>query len=388
MHERSILLVITAVTVTGILGNTLISPAIPDILDDFGIGDRGAGALIAATSLPGVFLAPIIGLLADRHGRRNVLVPCLTIFGLAGVAAASAPSFGLLLAARFAMGIGAAGLINLAIVLIGDHWEGADRTRLIGRNTAVLTAGLAVLPPIGGVLTDLVSWRLALAPYGLALVTAAFAWRVLEPGAPDTTVSVRRQLRGIGTVARRPQLLVVFGSGSVVFMLIFGIFLATLPVHLEQEFGIGASMRGLFLAIPALPSIVIALNLRKIRARLGTRPLLVAATVTMTLGFLLIAVSPTAGLIVVGAAIYGFSEGALIPTLQDLAVTLAPPEHRGAVVALFVSGTRFGQTVGSLGAAAIFAATTTFTALWVGVALAAGLAVVFAAAPLDRRNGQ
>ena len=64
-----IVLVILSATLTGIMGNTLIAPSIPDILDDFDVGDGGAGLIIAATSFPGIFLAPVIGLLADPYFR-------------------------------------------------------------------------------------------------------------------------------------------------------------------------------------------------------------------------------------------------------------------------------------------------------------------------------
>ena len=83
--RRPILGLILAVTATGIMANTLLSPAIPNILDDFGVGDSGAGVLIAAGSLPGVIVAPVVGVLADRLGRRRVLVPCLAVFGVFGV---------------------------------------------------------------------------------------------------------------------------------------------------------------------------------------------------------------------------------------------------------------------------------------------------------------
>jgi predicted MFS family arabinose efflux permease len=367
-----------SVTFVGILGNTVLAPAIPDILDDFGVGDGGSGVLIAATSLPGVVMAPVVGVLADRLGRRRVLVPCLVAFGSFGLLAAAAPSFGVLVAARFGMGLGAAGLINLAIVLIGDHWGPEDRTRLIGRNAAFLTFCLAVIPPIGGALTELVSWRLALATYGLAFVPALAALRVLDADRPDATVSVRDQLGGVGEVVRRPALLVVFGGGVVTFVLVFGVFLATMPIHLEDEFGFGASVRGLFLAAPAIPSTLVALNLARLRAAMPVRVLLTACALMFAAGFAVIGAAEIVVLVVVGCVTYGVAEGALIPTLQDLSVTLAPDEHRGAVVAVFVASARLGQTVGPLGAAALFDATSTSTALFAGAAIAVGLAAVFA----------
>ena len=379
--HRSLFALILSITATGIMGNTLLAPAIPDILDDFGVGDGGAGLLIAATSLPGVFMAPIVGVLADRIGRRRVVTPCLALFGAFGIMAALAPSFELLLVARFGMGIGASGLINLAVVLIGDNWGPADRTRLIGRNAAFLTVCLALMPPIGGILTDLGSWRLALAPYGLGLVTAAVAWRMLPPDRPDLTASIREQLGGVGEVVRRPAMLAVLAGGTLSFVMIFGVFLATLPIHLRDEFGFSASMRGLFLALPAVPSTLVAFNLQRIRQRVDARALLVGCSGAFGLGFALIASSQSVALVVLGCLVYGAGEGALIPSMQDLSVELSPPEHRGAVVAVYVGAARLGQTIGPVGASALYAATSTYVALWVGAGLAVVLALLFRLTP-------
>jgi predicted MFS family arabinose efflux permease len=366
------------------MGNTLIAPALPDILDEFGVADSGAGVIIAATSLPGVFLAPVIGLLADRYGRRNLLVPCLAVFGIFGLLAAAAPTFEVLVLARFGMGIGAAGLVNLAIVLIGDFWSGDERVRLLGRNAAFLTAGVAILPPMGGVITDLFGWRAALLPYGSALFFAAFAWRTLDESPPNAGVSLREQLRGVGEVIRRPSLIVVFISGGLLFFIIFGAFLAAVPIHLEEEFGFSASIRGVFLAIPAIPSTLAAFNLQRLQARFGTRRLLVSSGVLLTIGFVLMGGAHVPALFALGALVYGFGEGASFPMLQNIAVSSAALEVRGAVTAVFVSAIRLGQTAGPLASAALFEATSTFTALQFGALLAGGLTLLFALGPFSR----
>jgi predicted phage tail protein len=71
--------------------------------------------------------------------------------------------------------------------------------------------------------------------------------------------------------------------------------------------------------------------------------------------------------------------------MQDLAVELSPPQHRGAIVAIFVGAARLGQTIGPIGAAALFGATSTAMSLNVGAALAVGLGVMFLFAPMHRR---
>jgi ACDE family multidrug resistance protein len=377
---------IFAITATSIMGNSLLAPAVPDILDDLGVGDGSAGALVAAVSLPGIVMAPLIGVLADRLGRRAVLVPCLVMFAVCGLGVAAAQSFAVILVARFGQGIGAAGLINLAVVIIGDHWQGAERTRMIGWNSAVLTLGLAVFPLLSGVVTELTSWRVALLPYGLALVTAAVTWHVLDAGRPPEPRTLREQLGGVGEVLRRPQIVAVLVSGCLTFFLVFGVFLTALPLHLEREFDLEAGARGLFLAIPAVTSTVVAFNLERLVRRFGRRAALVGSASLFVASFALMGLTQAVGLVVLACAVYGFGEGALVPVLQDVAVTEAPDEHRGAVVAVWVGAARLGQTLGPLSAGLLLGATSTSVTLVAGACLAATLVAIMARAPVTGRR--
>jgi ACDE family multidrug resistance protein len=384
--RRRVLMLIYAVSLIGITGNSLIAPAIPDVLDDLDVGDGAAGLLIAAVSMPGIVMAPFIGVMADRFGRREVLVPCLVVFGLGGIASALAPSFALMVAARLLMGFGAAGLVNLGVVLIGDHWEGEERTHLIGRNAAVLTGGLAVLPFLAGAVTEWVGWRWAVAANGLALVVAVGAWRVLEAGGVRRAGTMRDQLGGLGGVLRQRPIVVVLVSGTLTFFIMFGAFLTVMPIHLEDQFGLGAGWRGAFLGLPAIASSVVGFNLGVVRRRLGLRTTLVVSSLAWVAAFVVLATSPVLGVLVLGCSLYGAGEGALIPTLQDVAMTNAPDEHRGAVVAMWVGFARLGQTAGPLTAAAVAGATSSATSLMAAGGVALVLVALFSVAPIRTRQ--
>lgn len=373
---------IFSITVTGILGNTMLSPVIPDVLADLGVADDRAGWLVSAGTLPGIVMAPAIGLMADRFGRRRVLVPCLACFGVFGLLAAAAPSFSTLLLARFGQGLGSAGLINLAVVIIGDHWDGEERTKLVGRNAAVLTASLALFPPLAGVLSDLGGWRIAFLPYGIGLVTAVLIWRRLPEFRPGGDDKFSEQLAEARKVIATPVILATLATGFVLFVCIFGLFLTTMPVHLEDEFGLSASARGLIIAVPAIPSTLMALNLATVRRRLGLRRLVVFAAVMFTIAFFTIGRADLLIVLCLGAGIYGIAEGVFIPTLQDVASSASPPEQRGTVVAVWVGAARAGQTAGPIGAGALFAATSTNTTFIVGAGLTALLAVFLYLGPL------
>lgn len=360
-----------AITLTGILANSLVAPAIPDILDDFGRDTSAAGLLVAVGSMPGVLMAPLIGILADRFGRRAVLVPCLVSFGVFGIVAATAPSFGVLLLARLGMGFGSAGLINLSVVLIGDNFpDRNDRTHVIGRNSAVLTVGLAVLPLTSGVVTDLAGWRWALALYSVALVTAVVAWMSLDGQRPDAVGTLRQQLGGVGLAVRNPTIVTVLVLGVVLFAVVFGGFLTVMPSHMDGEFGLSAGWRGVVLAVPALSSTAAGYNLGRMSRRFGQSTILLVSTLSWTFAFVVMAAAPVLSVLLIGALIYGAGEGALIPALQAAAMDEAPEAHRGAVIAVWASSARLGQSVGPLLAGALLAGMSTTGALWVGAAVA------------------
>lgn len=383
-RERPPLVLVFSITLTGILANTLIVAPLPDILEDFGRPDGAAGLLVAAATLPGIVIAPVIGLLADRFGRRAVLVPCLVVFGLAGLGAALAPSFEALLGLRLVQGVGSAGLINLAVVLLGDHWTGTERARLIGYNAAVLTVSVAVFPALGGVLAQAGGWRWSFVPYALALVTAAAVWLLLPVRPTPEPVPVSRQVRDAVAVLRQPMVFGAVAFGFVLFVLIFGLFLTVMPILLEDDFGLDAGVRGLILAFPAAGSTLAALTLGRTRGRFGARRLLLGSTVLFVAGFVLIGLADVLVLVFAGALLYGLGEGASIPTVQDVVAGAAPEASRGAVVAAWVGAARAGQTVGPLLAGVGLGLVGPGTTFVIGGAIAAWLLAVQLLVRVDR----
>lgn len=387
-EQRRRVPLILAVTLTSIMGNSLLAPAIPDILDDFGRSESSTGILVAALPLPGIVVAPLIGILADRWGRRNLLVPCLSLFGIGGLAAALAPSFALLVAARFVMGIGASGLINLGVVLISDTFEGDARTAWIGRNSGVLTVALAVFPMVAGAVTAWFGWRWALAPYSLALLTAGATWFLLDDAHSRTGGSIHDQLGGLGHALRSGRIAVILLGGGLGFAVVYGVFLAAYPNHLDLEFGLGAGSRGVLLGMPAITSSIAAFNLARLRAHTGRVAVLSASAACWVAAFVTMGTAGAIWLLVVGSLLYGFGEGAMIPTLQETALHESPPQHRAAVMATWTGCARLGQATGPLLFALVLTTAGSSWSLIGGAVVGAVLLGVFALGPLhERRSG-
>ena len=363
-----------AITVTGITVNTLITPSIPEILEGLGAPQALSGVLIGAATLPGILLAPVIGVLADRYGRREVLIPCLIVFAVAGGLASLSPSIWWLAAARFAQGAGSAGLINLVVVIIGDNWEGDRRAQIIGWNSAVLTGSIALLPTFGGALTDLGSWRTPFLVYPFALLTAVGVWW-LVPHGERSTQTLGDQVREALPLLRKLSTVVTIAAAVLTFALIFGVLLTVLPQYLAENYSLSPAWRGVVLGLPAVANGIVSVSLGWLRRYIPRRRMLVLAAAFFSAGLVAVfSSSPLLG-IAAGLVIFGIGEGLMIPNLQDIATGAAPPRQRGTSVALFVSGARLGQTVGPLAAGAAFGAFGAGVVFLGGAAVAVALSV-------------
>jgi len=364
-----------AVTITGVLANTLVAPALPELAADLSIPDWQAALVITAATVPGIGLAPLVGLVADRRGRRPVLVACLVAFGVFGLAGAAAPSLPWLLAARAGQGAGSAGLINLAVVLLADTFDGEERARRIGQNAAVLTATIAVAPPLGGALAAAGGWRLTFVPFALGLVVAVAVVVTLppEPRRPPTKTSLLADLRAAGPALAAQPVRSTLTTGVVVFILLFGVALTTMPFLLTSQFGLTSGAIGAVMAAPSVTSTLMSLNVSRIRAWLGPGRMVTTGLVAMAMSFAGVAVSPWLGLVVAFVLIQGLGEGLLIPALQDQVAGGAPEHQRAVVIAVWVGFVRLGQAIGPAaagiglalwGGSAVFAAGAGLAALW------------------------
>src|SRR5918997_1140204 len=149
------LLIIFAVTLMGLLGVSSITPAFPKIVKELNISPQDIALLVTVFTFPSIVLTPILGVLADRFGRKKILVPSLILFGIAGVACAFAHDFNLLLILRFLQGIGAASLNSLNVTIIGDLYSGQERTAAMGYNASVGSIGTSSYPVVGGAIAGL-----------------------------------------------------------------------------------------------------------------------------------------------------------------------------------------------------------------------------------------
>lgn len=371
------LLVIFAVTLTAVMSVSSITPAFPKIARALDVTPQAVGLLISVFTVPGVALTPVLGVLADRWGRKRILVPSLLLYGVAGASCGLVRDFDLLLLLRFFQGVGAASLGTLNVTLIGDLYSGGARTTAMGYNSSVLSVGTASWPAIGGALATLAWFYPFFLPI-IALPVAFLVLRRLDNPEPEGGESFNEYLGAVWESVRQPAALGLFAASAVTFMLIFGPYLAYLPVLMDETLGAGSLTIGIVMSSVSLSSGLSASQLGRISRHASEKTLVVAGYAAYALIFLPIPLADSLWTLLVPAVGFGLVNGFAIPSIFTLLVGLAPDRHRAAFMSVNGMVLRLGQTLGPLFAGALVAAFGTQAAFVGGAALAAVMAGVAA----------
>jgi EmrB/QacA subfamily drug resistance transporter len=137
---------------------TVLSLALPTIAGDLHASTGDLQWISDAYSL--VIAAAILpaGLLGDRYGRKRVLLIALALFGVSSAACAYAASVGELIAARALLGVGAAGVMPLALSVLPVLFTAAERPRAIAVIASTTFISFPIGPIVGGALLDHFWW--------------------------------------------------------------------------------------------------------------------------------------------------------------------------------------------------------------------------------------
>jgi predicted MFS family arabinose efflux permease len=356
-----------------------VTPAFPRISEDLGVSPQAVGLLISAFTVPGALLAPFFGVLADRFGRKLILVPSLLLFGIAGAACGLARQYELLLVLRVLQGVGGAALGSINLTLIGDLYEGQRRTAAFGYNAGVLSIGTAVYPAIGGALA-MFAWYMPFFLPIVAVPVALMVLTVLDNPEPTSQAALGDYLRESLAVVRQPRLLVVFAAGITVFVLLYGAHLTYVPFLLERSFGATPLGIGAVFAAASVATAVASFSLGSLARRFGASSLIRGGFVLYIGVLLLVPLAPSLWILVPLAMLFGFANGLTIPSLLNLVAATTSVEHRGVIMSVNGMLLRLGQTIGPLFAGAAFGLVGMTGTFWVSAGLGTGVLIVLVVA--------
>ncbi|MEU8239417.1 MFS transporter [Actinoplanes missouriensis] len=367
--------ILASATLT-IMGAAIIAPSLPAMNAEYA-GTPGADVLVrltlTVTSLAIAVTAPVAGLLADRIGRRPLLLTSLALYALAGAAGYLITSLGLLIASRALLGAAVGGVMTAVSAVIADWFEGPSRARFLGLQQASASLGGVVFLPLAGILAD-ISWRAPFLLYVVAaLILPAAAVLLREPVRPAAAMAgpVAGPAARIGS---RSEIIRVYGVAAAATV-IFYMAPTQLPFWLAA-LHTSTAVTGMVIAGSTLTGIVGALAFPRLRSRMRPPTITALSLALLGVGWLVAGTGAELPQLAAGVLIGGVGVGLVVPNLNTRLAEIASPTQRGRVLGGLVTAIFLGQFLSPLAMQPVvdrLGVATTFT--WSGGVLLLGAAL-------------
>ncbi|GAB4325241.1 MAG: MFS transporter [Bacteroidales bacterium] len=375
------LVIIYSITLIAVMGVASITPAFPAVIGYFGIDPSEIAWLITVFTLPGIFLTPFLGLLADRIGRKKVLIPSLILFAIAGSACAFTTSYRTLLILRFFQGVGAASVGSLNLTLIGDLFSKPDRAAAMGYNASVLSLGTALYPALGGLLT-LLGWNFPFLFPLLAIPVAFGVWYNLTEPDLEEAGSMTEQFKLVRKALLLPNVIWLFFLSLATFIILYGAVLTVFPVYLSERFQTSGVQIGIIMSVMSVGTALASTRLGLLTRKFSSRLMILAGFAIYFLSILSFPLFRQYYFLFIPALFYGLAQGINIPSIQTLLAGYSGTNTRATVMSVNGMVLRVGQTLGPLIAGwgmKLFSYPSLFTAFAIfSVAVWAGTILFFA----------
>ena len=261
-------------------------PALEQIASGFGVTDPNERQLVVGVYLLANGVGCLVpGALADRFGRRPVLLSVLGCYVATALLCALAPSFDSLLALRALQGFGAAGLGVLPAAIIRDRFEGDTMARLLSTIFIVFMVVPVLAPSVGQAVLTVASWHYVFVVIALlASIVLLWAWRRLpETMHPDDRqeLDFTHALRNLLLTFRtRAAIGYVLGSG-LTFGAVFG-YINSAQQLVGEHFGAGDMFPAIFGVTASTLALSSFLNSRIVE-RFGARRVSHTALITFVI---------------------------------------------------------------------------------------------------------
>lgn len=340
---RAIALLMAASLTT--MANATISPALPGLERLFADDPNAAmlvRLLVPAPSISVAIFAPFAGLVADRYGRRQMLLAGVILFVLAGCAGLVLPDLPTIFASRLVLGVAVAFIMTAQTALIGDYFKGDDRSALSGLQISARNLG-------GLVFISLAGWFAAISPrlpfiiYAVAAAFLPLMWKVIKDASRISPVSRARPEDGSSDPSSWGFIFALLVLLQAVTNMIFFVMPTQLSFFFEAAGYSSPVMTGSALGILMLSGGSSALLYGRVQRAIGYAGVFALGYGAMASGFVLLALAAMPLAWFVGAAAVGAGYALVSPSFVTLALGLAPLRWRGTAGGYLTASVFIGQ---------------------------------------------
>lgn len=296
--------------------------ALPAIRSQAHVSDGQLGLALGAIALAAVPVMPVAGRLVDRFGARRALPGSLLAFAIVVPLPALAHSLGALIGCLVLLGL-ATGALDVVVNTATAGWERVEADRLMSVGHGAFSVGVLVGSASAGVAREAGSAPL---PILLVVAVVVLAAGLLQPAYRPAEGLPEEHVRG----PRLPWVLVGIGALTAGAFLCEDAIQSWSALHLERGLDASPAVSGLGPALFAGAMAAGRLAGTTISRRFADAPVVGVAAGLLTVGVLVVATAPTAGVALGGLLVAGAGTSVLAPVLYSAVGARAAPGRQGA----------------------------------------------------------
>ena len=327
-----------------LMGGAAVAPALPMIEANFPGQESLVSLIITLPSLAVAIVGYAIGVLADRLGKVKVLLTALTIFTIFGFAGYFMDgNIWMMLACRFILGIGIAGITSTVTALIAEYYSGINRVKVLSYQSAAMGLGVLILEFVGGSLAE-ISWNAPFMVYLIGvpiLIMAIMSLR--EPTVSDEDRAEIAEIASHETFRKANYRIVALCYLSIFFCMVLVFILPTTIPTVLTELGVSSSIVGLFLGFHGVANAVFSILYRRITARIPPFRILGMGFLCMGVGFAVLILWPSVPLAIFTLIITGIGVGMIVPSLVNTLAAEVTGSNSGKIMGGYGTCLNFGQ---------------------------------------------
>ena len=339
------LLLISAMTV---MSGALVAPSLPYMAEAFANEPGIELKTKLVLTLPGLFIAlgaPLAGSLLDRFSKKKLIIASLLVFAIAGSAGLILSNLNAILVSRALLGLSVAISMTGVTALVGDYFEGEERSRFIGVQGAVMSFGGTVLVALAGWLAGL-SWRYPFGVYGAGFLVALAVMIVIhEPPVADRTAGPVASSNSWRRVSRTQWIVLATVCAG---MIMFYVIPAQSPFLLKQAGADSSLTTSLGLIVATLTSALAAFFYGKLKQRATFNQLYALCFLLFAIGYVSVYWLTSPGAMIAALAVSGLGAGLLIPNTTLCLLAQTDATNRGSTMGRNTSAIFLGQFLSPL----------------------------------------
>ena len=297
------------IALTTMMSNVAIVTALPHLKDYFTQTENIeflARMMLTLPSLAIAFLAPILGHLVYKFGRKKSALLALTLFSITGSSGILLETMNLLLFSRFMLGIAIAVLMIVSTSLIGDYFQGEDRHKFMGQQGIFISIGGVIFVVGGGILSD-IHWRYSFAIYTIGFLLIPLVYIYLNEKL-TTSFNIEED-----TDTNTSLFFIYFLAFSL--MLVFYILPTQIPFLLMNHFDSSGTLTGAIIATAFISNGIGAITFRKFKQRFSHAQIYIIGMLIIGFGFIAIGLVENVYYFFLTSPIMGFGGGILMTNM-------------------------------------------------------------------------